>query len=397
MIRAMPSKTEPDPFSWPDTESFRIESVTVEVYRYPITEAVQTAFGRMEDRPALIVRVTDEDGRSGLGEVWCNFPSQAAAHRFALLTEVLAPAIVGRYWRGPAAVFDYLTRRFRLLGLQAGEIGPFNHCVAGIDVALWDLSARRIGKPLWRLLGGEGNGVVLAYASGIGPDNPVDLACHAEADGHRAFKLKVGFEASKDLSNLRKLRAALGSETAIAVDANQAWSPSEAEQMIGALAPYSPVWVEEPLPADSPASDWDKLAARSPIPLAGGENLYGFSAFDEAIRVEAWAVIQPDLTKWGGITGCLPIARRILAAGRRFCPHHLGAGVGLVASAHLLATARGDGLLEIDTNPNPLRTELVQPYPRMAEGRLRLGEASGLGVTLTTSLEPFRVSSTTVR
>ena len=155
--------------------------------------------------------------------------------------------------------------------------------------------------------------------------------------------------------------------------------------------------MEEPIPTDSPASDWAKLAGLSPIPLAGGENLYGYQAFDDAIRAGSWDVIQPDLTKWGGITGCLTVARRILSAGRRLCPHHLGAGVGVVASAHLLAAAGGDGRLEIDANPNPLRTELVQPYPQIAEGRLQLSKRPGLGVNLTNSLESFRVSSTTIR
>ena len=78
------------------------------------------------------------------------------------------------------------------------------------------------------------------------------------------------------------------------------------------------------------------------------------------------AVVQPDVAKWGGISGCLPVARRVVAARRRYCPHYLGGGIGLLASAHLLAAVGGDGLLEVDCNPNPLREGLAEPFPALA-------------------------------
>jgi L-alanine-DL-glutamate epimerase-like enolase superfamily enzyme len=162
--------------------------------------------------------------------------------------------------------------------------------------------------------------------------------------------------------------------------------------MIRLLAPYTPAWLEEPIRADRPRTDWRSLAAGSPIPLAGGENLYGEGAFERVIATGALAVIQPDVTKWGGISGCLPVARRILAAGRRYCPHHLGAGIGVLASAHLLAAAGGDGLLEIDTNPNPLREGLAQPFPQLLDGALVLDDAPGLGVAPDDSVSAMRVN-----
>jgi L-alanine-DL-glutamate epimerase-like enolase superfamily enzyme len=90
--------------------------------------------------------------------------------------------------------------------------------------------------------------------------------------------------------------------------------------------------------------------------------------------------VQPDLAKWGGISACLPLAGRIRAAGRRYCPHYLGGGIGLLASAHLLAATGGDGLLEIDANPNPLRERLCGPLAEVADGRAALTAAPGLGV-----------------
>ena len=102
--------------------------------------------------------------------------------------------------------------------------------------------------------------------------------------------------------------------------------------------------------------------------------------------------IQPDLGKWGGFSACLPVAKQALAAGRRFCPHWLGGGVGLVASAHLLAAAGGDGMVEVDCNPTPLR-DAVLPAPRIEAGRMRLQDAPGLGVVPNMELlESFRIA-----
>jgi L-alanine-DL-glutamate epimerase-like enolase superfamily enzyme len=106
----------------------------------------------------------------------------------------------------------------------------------------------------------------------------------------------------------------------------------------------------------------------------------GDAAFAAALDEGVLDVVQPDLAKWGGLSACLPLARRIRAAGKRYCPHYLGGGIGLLASAHLLAAVGGDGMLEIDANPNPLRSLLCGPLEAVDAGRVSLPEAPGLGV-----------------
>ena len=91
-------------------------------------------------------------------------------------------------------------------------------------------------------------------------------------------------------------------------------------------------------------------------------------------------MIQPDAAKWGGLTMAARVARQALKAGRRFCPHYLGAGIGLLASAHLLAAVGGDGMLEVDINPNPLRDSFCGPVRDVADGRVTLGDEPGLGI-----------------
>jgi L-alanine-DL-glutamate epimerase-like enolase superfamily enzyme len=150
--------------------------------------------------------------------------------------------------------------------------------------------------------------------------------------------------------------------------------------MAEALAPLGLAWLEEPLRADRPWAEWELLAARCAMPLAAGENLYGEAAFAAMQASGAVRVVQPDAAKWGGISAGLPVIRRAQAAGLRYCPHYLGAGIGLMHSAHLLAAAGGDGLLEVDSNDNPLRSLLAPPLAAIEDGAVRLGDAPGIGL-----------------
>ncbi|MDQ2780602.1 MAG: mandelate racemase/muconate lactonizing enzyme family protein [Pseudomonadota bacterium] len=363
-----------------DDSFIQLRSVRTSVYRAPIETPVQTSFGLMRDRPMVLVEVTDADGHTGWGEVWCNFPEPGAEHRARLVDRILAPLACGTEgYADPPSLYDKLTRRTEVLALQSGEPGPFAHAIAGIDIAVWDLMARRRKLPLWRMLGGSSDRVPV-YASGINPTAPERTVERCRAEGHRRFKLKIGFDPQRDRANLAALRDLLGSEAPLMVDANQAWTLAQASQIAPTLQDFDLCWLEEPLRADRPWAEWLELQRHCAIPLAGGENIAGDAAFDAALAAGALAVLQPDAAKWGGISALLPLARRIHAAGRRYCPHYLGGGVGLLASAHLLAATGGDGWLEIDSNPNPLRSLLCGALASIDDGHAALGEAPGLGL-----------------
>jgi L-alanine-DL-glutamate epimerase-like enolase superfamily enzyme len=366
----------------------RIARLDAIVLRCPIETPVRTSFGTMRDRPAVFVRVEDVDGAVGWGETWCNFPACGAEHRARLLESVVAPLVVGRPFASPAAAFDAMAQATAVLAIQSGEHGPLAQAIAGVDLALWDLAARRRGEPLWRLLGGRSDRVEV-YASGINPDRPEAVVAARRSAGYRAFKLKVGFDDARDLRNVAALRDLLGADAALMVDANQGWSLEQAERQVRALEPFRLGWIEEPLRADRPAAEWSALAASTATPLAAGENLAGFDAFDAAIAARRYAVVQPDVAKWGGISGCWPVIERVRAAGLRYCPHYLGAGIGLAASAHLLAAAGGDGLLEVDANPNPLRSALCPHLEAVDDGFAWLGDAPGLGI----EVDPARLNA----
>jgi D-galactarolactone cycloisomerase len=358
----------------------KIKLVKVEafVYRVPIEEPVQTSFGIMHDRPAVLVRVEDDLGGVGWGEIWCNFPSVGAEHRARILESVIAPILLEKIWESPEQSFHELTKRLHILGIQSGEAGPISQAIAGADIAIWDLLGKKMREPLWRLFGGTNT--IQTYASGLSPTEPEKLAAAKLIEGFRAFKLKVGFGVERDISNLRALRQLLGPDTALMIDANQAWTPKVAAAMSQRFEEFRLDWLEEPIPADSSIEDWRWLADNCELSLAAGENMRGEKQFTEAINSDAFKVIQPDVGKWGGISGCLPVARKAIAKGRLFCPHWLGGGIGLLASMHLKAAVGGPGYVEVDSNPNPLRQLLAEPYPEVHDGASTLPDQPGLGV-----------------
>jgi D-galactarolactone cycloisomerase len=352
--------------------------VDTHVLRHPIAQPVRTAFGTMHERPALLLRIEDAEGAHGWGEIWCNFPACGAEHRARLVQSVLVPLLTDHDFASPQQAFERLTEATAVLAIQSGEPGPFAQAIAGIDLALWDLVARRARQPLWRLLGGT-NDSIGVYASGINPEAPDQTVARKLAEGYRGFKLKIGFGEERDLGNLRLVRDAAGPGNAVMADANQAWDLATAIQRLPRLAEFDLGWLEEPLRADRPWVEWQQLRKLAPAALAAGENVAGASAFDALISAGAVGVVQPDVAKWGGISGTLPVARRVLDAGRRLCPHYLGAGIGLLHSAHLLAAVGGGGWLEVDANDNPLRSLLCGSLNRVHDGRVRLGDGPGIG------------------
>ena len=361
------------------TDSFTIRSIEAFCYRYPLAAPVVTSFGKMLNRPAVFVRVVDEDGVEGWGEAWSNFPAPGAEHRARLVNEVLAPGLIGREFSDPAQAFEALTGGTEVLALQCGEPGPFAQGISGIDLALWDLSARRQRLPLWRLLGGRSSRIKV-YASGINPGGAARTAEAALKRGHRALKLKVGFGAETDLANLSALRAIVGVGM-LATDANQGWSVDQALQMLPRLAAFDLRWLEEPIRADRPREEWRKLRMKATMPIAAGENISSAEGFREVLAEDVLDVVQPDIAKWGGLSACAGLARGILQSGKTFCPHYLGGGIGLLASAHLLAGIGGDGWLEVDANDNPLRDLFCGAVTDVTDGMIALGEEPGLGFT----------------
>jgi L-alanine-DL-glutamate epimerase-like enolase superfamily enzyme len=290
----------------------------------------------------------------------------------------------------PEQLWLDLTRLTEIRALQCGEWGPFRQVLAGLDTAVHDLCARRRGLPLADTLSENVSKAVPYYASGLQVSTAHPIIEALRGEGVFAFKVKVGFDEQRDLADLAAIANDLGVEERLFADANQAWNLDAALRFVEASREFGLGWIEEPIRADRPIEEWKKLAARTGIPIAAGENIAGEEAFASAIASGVFTYLQPDVAKWGGVTGNLKVARKARSAGLTYCPHFLGGGIGLLASAHILAAAGGKGLLEVDANANPLRDAFLEEN-KLSNGSYGLAAKSGLGIeALPDSIAPYR-------
>jgi L-alanine-DL-glutamate epimerase-like enolase superfamily enzyme len=141
------------------------------------------------------------------------------------------------------------------------------------------------------------------------------------------------------------------------------------------------LFYEEPLLAIEPPATWATLARKTGAALAAGENVPDETGFAELVEARGVQFVQPDVAKWGGLTGTLAVGRKARAAGVTVSPHFMGTAVGLAASLHLLAATGGAGRVELDANPNPLRTDFAPTLDlRVIDGTVSLPIGPGLGV-----------------
>ena len=296
----------------PALPPLKLSRIELFLFRAAIKEPIVTSFGSIPARVALLVRIEDSDGAHGWGEVWGNFPPTGVEHKLRLIETIIAPMMLGRSWTTPEVAWLDLTARLRRNAIQSGEPGNFAACVAGLDVALWDLAARKARMPLWQALGRvDAPTPLLAYASNLNPKGAPETVQQCRERGYRAFKMKVGFDLASDLENVRRIVSNLKAGEHFMIDANQAWDLGSARTAVEAFGQYPLDWIEEAICADEPAEHWAELAMISRVPLAGGENVMGLAEFDALIRVKAperhparhlqvgWAVRVPHGGKQG--------------------------------------------------------------------------------------------------
>lgn len=356
--------------------SAALTRATIYHFRHELPVPIPTVMGPMTARPALLVRIEDAEGAHGWGEIWCNFPPDGDFHRARLASRLLPAALAGMTADTPDP-FEQILRRFHRLIIQCGEPGPVAQIACAADIALHDMRARRAGQSLAEALGGSG-AAVPAYASGISPDKATKQVERMRALGYRSFKQRIGFGPDDGIGAAEETGRSLGPGERLMLDANQAWDLDTALRQSERLGKLDLVWLEEPMAADAPEADWLALARSASMPLAGGENLTG-SALERSVTLGALGVIQPDICKWGGLSTTFGIARAAVAEGRVYCPHFLGGGLGLAASAHLLSAVGGDGLLEVDSSENPFIAVFSGRGLALEDGLFPVSDGPGLG------------------
>jgi L-alanine-DL-glutamate epimerase-like enolase superfamily enzyme len=268
-----------------------------------------------------IVRITCADGAQGIGYSYTIGTGGSSV--IALLRDHLAPRLIGR----DAAQIERLWKEL-FFHTHATAVGAVTSlALAAIDTALWDLKCRRANQPLWQCAGGAQPRVPLYTTEGGWLHHPraqlVDEAQAAQAGGFRGAKIKVGRPTiAEDVDRLGAVRNAVGDAFEIMVDANQAFTVSEARRRAQAFAPFGLAWLEEPLPAED-VSGHVELAAMAPMPIAVGESLYHPSHFREYLERRACSIVQVDCARIGGITPWLKVAHLAEAFNLAVCPHFL--------------------------------------------------------------------------
>jgi L-alanine-DL-glutamate epimerase-like enolase superfamily enzyme len=333
----------------------------------------------MPTRNGLLLRLTADDGAYGWGEAWCNYPPKGNIAKINLMKDLIGPLVLGRNLNDWASLRQNLEHELARMVIHIGEPGPFNHCMSALDMAAADLAARVAGKSLSQFLNADALDQVQVYDSSPGVEEPDTLAFKLTAMGHTGVKLKVGFDLNRDLALLETFRAHDAQSMMLCIDANQNWDSVSAAETINALSQRNRSYVEEPIMADSCPSEWVKLAKASKSPLAAGENIASQSKFEEHVNNGSLHVIQPDIAKWGGISGCFAAGQHALKNDVSVSMHYMGTAVGLAASFHTLAALGGNGRVELDANPNPLRTELGHIDLSLDSGFVNLPKGLGIG------------------
>jgi len=335
------------------------------------------ALGTMPTRPALLVRIEDTSGCFGWGEVWANFPPHANVHKAHVIEDVVAAHLKALSFRDPREVQAALRDRLSTFFLHVGQLQVLEHVLAGIDIALWDLALRHVGASFAEFMN-LSRPSAQSYASSINAEDLDRLIPYHASLGQGHFKLKIGLAGHDDTDIVERASRLCPEGLRIMVDSNQSWTLEQAKSSLQAIEAFNPVFAEEALRADAPEGDWEDLARSTDIPLAGGENIYGIEDFLTMTRA-GMKILQPDVAKWGGISGALELAD-VVPDDVLVWPHFMGTAVGQIAALSITAAVGDTSVCEVDVNDNELRTGLCGDVIEIECGRVALPEAPGLVV-----------------
>src|SRR5579875_1727087 len=318
------------PISHLDTALYQIELPV------PLSDSTH---GTMTHFELVTVRLRDSDGAEGMGYTYTVGVGGSAVR--ALIEEGLQPVVVGS---DPSAI-EALWQRMWWRLHYGGRGGPASLAVSAVDIALWDLKARRAQAPLWRMLGGF-DPAVPCYAGGIDLEFPLGALLRQTDDnlakGFRAIKMKVGRpRLSEDVERVRAMRTHLGPDFPLMADANMRWSVDEAIRAARAMADQQLVWLEEPTIPDDVAGH-ARIVREGGLPIAIGENLHTLHEFTAMIAAGGVTFPEPDVTNCGGITVFMKVAHLAEAHNLPLTSH--GAHD---LTVHLLAAVPNRSYLEV--------------------------------------------------
>lgn len=348
----------------------------------------------------LLVRITTEDGVTGDGEVdsspeICKAVIDAPASHS--INNGLRDLLIGFDATDPERTWQHLYRG----SIYAGRRGAGIHALSGVDIALWDIRGKVLGKPVSAMLGSAPKSSIRVYASILMEDTPEKVAASVSDIRSRGFTaLKLGWgplgqDRDFDIALATAAREAAGPDMALMLDAGYGYGTNvdDALYVANALAELNFSWLEEPFLPDE-LEAYAALTAKSPVPVAGGEQNATRWEFAELARMGAMNIWQPDIARCGGITEMMHIAALAEAHGVRVVPHAWKSGILKAASLHVNAVLPGERIQEWCTADNPLSQGLVSTPQPIEDGFAQVPTAPGLGVTVDEAIvDRYRVGS----
>jgi D-galactarolactone cycloisomerase len=329
-----------------------------------------------------LVALKTDSGFVGVGGV---FTSQALV---AASIEVLENMLIGESALEPERVSEKLHQNT----FWQGRGGAITHTISGIDIALWDLFGKIAGQPVGRILGGRHREKVMPYASLL-MDEPKNLEKNLLAlrdEGFKAFKIGWGrfgrIDTAHDELLVKTARKAIGDDLFLAVDAggSDAYWQGGLKWAINAskmLADYKVGWFEEALNPDH-LEDFVKLRVESPVPISGGEVLTRRQSFLPFIKERAFDILQPDVTKVGGISEFRRIANIAEDSGIQIIPHGWNTAVGLAVDLQLASAIVSSNKVEYCTDAAYIDDITVKPWKLDSNGELDIPDTPGIGIEL---------------
>lgn len=354
---------------------------------------VSTTVVNAKLRNWVFVRIdTSDDGLYGLGEATLEFSSQAVATRVGELADLLIgrnPLDIARLWE---SMYRYPFFRGGAVTMSA---------MSGIDQALHDIRAKSFGEPLWRVLGGLARDRVQMYDHVGGGDSS---AVYGSLDGALASRIAEskaeGFEAIKILAVpqtapidgitplrqaeaiMREAREAAGDDMAIMVDLHGRTTAAMATQYAKVLEPFRPLFLEEVVGPEMPASEMAKVARSTTIPVAAGERLFHRREFLELLNAGAISVAQPDVCHAGGITETMRIGALCGTFGVPLAPHNPLGPIATMVNIHIGLATPNFMIQEVMRNDVPWREDVVRGVSPIVNGFVEPPTAPGIGVDI---------------
>lgn len=350
-------------------------------FRVPPDKSVTLGIGRAVKRDAVLVRIDTDEGIVGWGEAHHGRCPGAIAK---LIDTTMKELVLGMDALDVTGVW---AKVYQMQLASHGMGAAAAMALSGIDMALWDIRGKAVGWPLYRLLGGRSQ-PVKAYAGGISlgwqaADALADEAAAHVQSGYKALKLRVGDTPKRDIERAGAVRAALGDDIDILVDANTRYTMADVRRVMPAYQELAIGWLEEPFPPHDRRSYLD-AARLGTVPLAAGENHFTRFEFTQVIEDGAVQFVQPDLSKTGGVTEAMRIAALASSWKISVNPHTSATALNMAASIHYLAAVDNAGYFEGDvTSYNPFRDDMAgAPYEIVPDGTVLPLEKPGLGLDI---------------